>query len=114
MAALGPATALLVSPLGWVYYFPMLWLSAAVIWQWRSSGGWTALEKLAATALGLAMCVPVALKQGPSPLMPAQWWGMGAWFNGVLVGWFVCLLVSAFRTEADSHWDCPAATTRCR
>jgi len=52
--ALFGASMLLLSPLGWMYYFPVLWLGYAVGWHWRraSSSRWILFLLISSWVLG--------------------------------------------------------------
>jgi Glycosyltransferase family 87 len=81
VAALGPAVSLLVSPLGWSYYFPMLALGAFLAVQRLNQIGWTRAHGLALFGLWLMFSIPVSLKGSPGPRSPADWLGLDSWFN---------------------------------
>lgn len=85
---LGLPATLLVSPLGWVYYFPMLALSGAIAWWHVQRDAPHSTTKLALW-IPMAMClVPIGLQPSPTPLHPADWLGLDSWFGYTLLAHF--------------------------
>jgi hypothetical protein len=79
--ALGIPASLLVSPLGWAYYLPMLALSGIIAWRHAPDSA-----RRMALWLPVAMClVPVDLQASPSPLQPAYWLGLDSLFGYTLL-----------------------------
>jgi hypothetical protein len=91
--ALGLPAALLVSPLGWVYYFPILALSGVIAAYHIQRDAPHSAAKLA-LCIPAAMClVPVGLQASPTPLQPADWLGMDSWLGYTLLAHFgVCMV----------------------
>jgi len=87
--ALGLPVALLTSPLGWVYYFPVLTLSGFIAWQHTSHAADPRPLRLALLLPVVMSVVPISLKPSPSPLSPTLWYGVDAWY-------FYSLLIALF------------------
>lgn len=91
--ALGVPATLLVSPLGWAYYFPLLALSGVIAgWHVHRYAPHSAAKL--ALWIPVAMClVPVGLQASPTPLQPADWLGVDSWFGYALLAHFgTCVL----------------------
>lgn len=100
--AAGLPVALLASPLGWAYYFPALALSGFIAWQHANIAAKPRPLRLALLLSGVMSVAPISLKPSPSPLNPALWFGIDAWYFYVLVG-ALCTFVlplTAARQEA--------------
>lgn len=88
---LGIPASLLISPLGWVYYFPALMFSSAIAWSYT-----TQHQHKRALRLGLLIpvamaTVPISLKIVPTPLHPTTWWGVDSWYCYTLLATlFLC------------------------
>ena len=92
--ALGLPAALLASPLGWAYYFPVLPLSDLIAWQHTSNAANPRPLRLALVLPAVMSMVPLSLKPSPSPLNPALWHGVDAWYFYTLFAVFgACMLV---------------------
>lgn len=77
--SLGVPVALLASPLGWMYYFPMLALSSFISWHQPVPASERRWQKFSiGTSMAMAM-VPVTLGSTPSLQNPADWTGMDSW-----------------------------------
>ncbi len=86
--AMGVPATLLASPLGWVYYFPMLALSGVIVWRHVHLHAPHSAAKLALW-IPVAMClVPVGLQASPTPLHHAEWLGVDSWFVYTLLAHF--------------------------
>lgn len=83
--ALGLPAALLASPLGWVYYFPALALSGLITWSHIAPGLMRSRQRLGLMLPMLMSMVPITLQPSPSPLNPAQWLGIDAWYFWTLL-----------------------------
>jgi hypothetical protein len=95
--ALGLPATLLVSPLGWVYYFPILGLSGVIAWSHAQRNAPESPAKLALW-IPVVMClVPVGLQASPTPLHAADWVGMDSWFGYTLLAQFGTCLVAITR-----------------
>lgn len=94
---LGIPTALLISPLGWVYYFPALMFSSAIAWSYT-----TQHQHKRALRLGLLIpvamaAVPISLKIVPTPLHPTTWWGVDSWYcYTLLAALLLCSITMSF------------------
>lgn len=87
MHALLIPTALLVSPLGWVYYFPALLISVLASWSVASASiQATALRLLLVLPMALTM-TPITLAPVPTPLHPSTWWGIDS------LHWYALMLL---------------------
>ncbi len=105
MFILGPAACLLMSPLGWVYYFPMLALSWHL--SWKST---LALPRGSQFRVGLLcvfamQCMPIGILPSPSPLNPAVWYGVDAWFGFSLIVCFGVLASIALSNRTGNLKD---------
>lgn len=89
VVALAPVAALLITPLGWLYYLPWTLISvlAACLSKTSTENRWTTL---ALTAFVLASMVPITLKPSPSPLNPST--------EPLLDNWALLCLVLLFST----------------
>lgn len=99
LMALGLPTALLVSPLGWAYYFPMLALSWAILWQ-RTA----ALPETRSWRMGLLLplalsMATIVMRSSPRPETPTVWWGIDSIYCYALLG-LLALGLAAFRPQA--------------
>jgi len=94
--ALGLPTALLVSPLGWAYYFPVLALSWAILWRHTAylpnTRAWR-IGLLIPIALSMA---PIVNRPSPRPDNPTVWWGVDSIYCYALLSLLVIGL-AAFR-----------------
>lgn len=70
VVALAPVAALLITPLGWLYYLPWTLISvlATCLSKASAENRWT---NLALAAFVVASMVPITLKPSPSPLNPS-------------------------------------------
>lgn len=83
--ALGLPVTLLASPLGWMYYFPALALSVFIAWQHTNRHSARRTMRWALLLPVTMSLVPITLQPSPSPLNPAQWWGIDAWYFYALI-----------------------------
>lgn len=85
--ALAPVTALLITPLGWLYYLPWTIISvlAACLGKVSADNRWTTT---ALATFVVASTVPVTLKPSPSPLNPST--------THLLDNWVLLCLVLLF------------------
>jgi hypothetical protein len=102
--AMGPAACLLMSPLGWLYYFPLLALPFFICWRWAAphiQGRAMRMGLLAAMGM---QCVPIGILPSPSPMHPANWYGIDAWFNFSLIVNFLVhsVIVNAGRASKQA------------
>jgi hypothetical protein len=94
LLALSLPAMLLVSPLGWLYYFPLMVFTVLVLW--RSSGGMAHPN-----AFRWALAATLALSTIPSWLIPAKqmndpidWFGPTGFYTVVLVQFLVLAALS--------------------
>jgi hypothetical protein len=89
VVALAPVTALLITPLGWLYYLPwtLVSLLAACLDKASTENRWTTL---ALAAFVVASMVPITLKPSPCPLHPST--------APLLAGWVLLCFVLLFST----------------
>lgn len=106
---------LLISPLGWLYYFPLLCAGFAVVW--RLSG---ALKSVHCARVALLMLL--VLTSIPRVLEPARvmndayfWFWGGAIYSYALITYFLVVLAVAWRLSAPfSEIHRPASTFGCK
>ena len=99
LMALGLPTALLVSPLGWAYYFPILVLPWAILWQ-RTATLSAARPWRMGLLLPLALSMAtIVMRSSPRPETPTVWWGIDSIYCYALLGLLV-LGLTAFRPLA--------------
>lgn len=77
--SVAPPIALIASPLGWMYYFPMLILSGLIAWQQLDKHDDRLLKKLALFTAALMAMVPITLTSSPSIQNPPNWLGIDSW-----------------------------------
>jgi hypothetical protein len=83
--ALGLPTTLLASPLGWVYYFPMLTMCGFIAWVHANHINQSRTAHLSLIVPLTMVMAPISLKPTPSPLIPAAWWGIDGWYFYTLI-----------------------------
>lgn len=82
--------SLLVSPLGWVYYFPLMSLPWLLLWQRaRSLDTSGAHWRMLCVIPLLLSSVTLALGNSPRPESPTVWWGMDSVYCFALVAFLV-------------------------
>jgi hypothetical protein len=89
--AIGPATSLLVSPLGWAYYFPIIYFGIFIGLKRAMTNGISRVQAISATGIWLFLCVPVSVKVAPGPSSPADWVGMDSWYNYLAIAMLVLI-----------------------
>lgn len=92
--ALGLPAALLASPLGWAYYFPVLTLSGFIAWQHTSHAVNPRPLRLTLLLPVVMSVVPISLKPSPSTLSPALWYGMDAWYFYALITAMIAVAIA--------------------
>lgn len=85
LMALGLPAALLISPLGWAYYFPMLALPFVTLWQ-RTA----ALPATRSWRMGLLLplvlsMATIVIRPSPRPETPTVWWGIDSIYCYALI-----------------------------
>lgn len=90
---LGVPTSLLTSPLGWVYYFPLLILSGFIALKHSTKLADPRPVRLALLLLAVMASIPISLKAAPSLLAPTAWQSMDAWSCYTLT---YCFIICAF------------------
>lgn len=81
----GVPIMLLVSPLGWAYYFPILAISLCTGWMLSKNLRDTRPLRMGLILGGLMSTVPITLKRIPTSLNPSVWYGVDAWYTYSLV-----------------------------
>lgn len=95
----GLPISLLASPLGWMYYFPTLLLSAFVSWE-QGKFDQTRRWPMIGTGMALmAAMVPITLQSTPTPKNPPDWMGIDSWYFYTLAG-FSLAMAASFRRSA--------------
>jgi hypothetical protein len=89
-----PATVL-ISPLGWLYYLPWLFIGAAITWQMSAGQASGRAFRLAFLAPLLATMGPIAMKAVPTPRNPTIWYGIDALYAYSLLGVFAVTVAMA-------------------
>ncbi len=84
--------AVLVSPLGWLYYMPWMCLCGLIVWQRTANAPHARAWRLAFIASVIATVAPIEMKSIPTPRNPTEWWGIDALYCYALAGMFVVLL----------------------
>lgn len=97
--SVGLPISLLASPLGWMYYFPTLLLSAFISWE-HGKFDQTRRWPMIATGMALvAAMVPITLQSTPTQKYPPDWMGIDSWYFYTLVG-FSLAMAASFRRNA--------------
>jgi hypothetical protein len=98
-----PATVL-ISPLGWLYYLPWLFICAAIAWQMSAGQASGRAFRLAFMAPLLATMGPIAMKAVPTPRNPTIWYGVDALYTYSLLSVFTITVVITFwRLKLDAE-----------
>jgi hypothetical protein len=89
--AIGLPMTLLITPLGWAYYLPILCIS--VLTAWRHIPVESINRNALRLSLALPVCmsmVPITIKPSPTPLNPADWYGLDAWYWYTTMALLLC------------------------
>jgi Glycosyltransferase family 87 len=94
--------SLLITPLGWSYYLPIVTLSLVIAWRQIPDAAANRNTYRLALALPTTMAmVPITLKPSPTPMDPAQWYGLDAWYGYLtFLIWACCTSCVLSRTDA--------------
>jgi Glycosyltransferase family 87 len=107
--AMGLPMTLLVTPLGWSYYLPIAALSLLIAWRHIPDDAADRNTYRLALALPTTMAmVPITLKPSPTPMDPAQWYGLDAWYGYLtLLIWVCCTTCMLLRPDAKKGAEAP-------
>lgn len=104
VTAIGLPMTLLITPLGWSYYLPCMLLCLMLAWKHIPSD--SRHRNVLRMLIGLSICmamVPITIKPSPTPLDPADWYGLDAWYwyttMACLICTCACLAISAQSTR---------------
>jgi hypothetical protein len=78
--AIGLPSALLISPLGWAYYIPMLWLSTYLAWANTIHDPFRTTTRLFLILPAIMAMPPISLSPSPTINSPADWAGLDSWY----------------------------------
>lgn len=96
----GVPAALLVSPLGWVYYFPLMALPWLLLWQKAQTFRKTAPHWPMLTLIPVVLSsTMLALSNSPRPETPTVWWGVDSVYCHALVAF---LLIAQVMQEKNA------------
>ena len=102
LIAAGIPTALLVSPLGWSYYFPLLMIPVVIAWgmtKFQYFGRKWKLLLILPIALSMT---PTTLRPSPRPESPSLWWGVDSiYFYSLALLLILCLTLKIKCTEIE-------------
>ena len=91
----GLPVCLLVSPLGWMYYFPWLLPGVCIAWQRAATVARGRTLRLALSMFVIMTAIPIGMKPVPTLLHPTVWYGVDAWYFHALIVLLAVVMVSA-------------------
>lgn len=94
--------SLLISPLGWIYYFPLMALPWMLLWQRAKALQATASQWPLLTLIPVVLSsITLALGNSPRPQTPTVWWGVDSIYCYALVAFL--LITQAIQHKSHSQ-----------
>jgi hypothetical protein len=97
----GIPVTLLISPLGWVYYFPALALSLTIAWRNANQTKLIPNYRLLLLIPAAMNLVPIELQASPTLSHPAAWLGIDSWHFFTLFAFSLASMLPAYPAEDE-------------